>query len=192
MNNTLTDIISIDSMEETRLPIMSNTQWVVNSLTKTLPYFELAGYHLELQNHGAPSCPDISLNEEEASEIKPQAWLEIINSQEYWLYNYPGACVEAKYLGKKIPNLSQWMEMFASMPGDVETKIQVLNIPLVGCHSAGDGKVYGANLYADIWSSSARAHNAHFVFLERCGLKVYPRQANRASGKSLRFLSNQK
>ncbi len=82
---------------------------------KTRSYLKIAGYHLELSNHGAPNCPDILLNKKKASRAKPQAWSKDIEGQEHWFYNYPGACTEAAFLGKEIPSIDQWVEIFTSV-----------------------------------------------------------------------------
>jgi hypothetical protein len=85
------------------------------SSQESLPCFELAGHRLERYNHGTPNCPSIALNEKKASRTEPQAWSKEIDGQEQWFYNYPGACMEAKFLGKEVPTLDQWMEMFANL-----------------------------------------------------------------------------
>jgi hypothetical protein len=61
----------------------------VDILTQELPYFELAGYKLEKQNHGKPQCPDIKINEKNASQTKPQAWSKEIEGTIHWVYNFP-------------------------------------------------------------------------------------------------------
>ena len=54
-----------------------------------LPYFDIAGYHLEKENHGAPQCPDIARNAINIDRMKPQAWSLEIFGATHWLYNFP-------------------------------------------------------------------------------------------------------
>ena len=165
----------------------------VATLTETLPYLELAGYRLERQNHGAPQCPDIALNEQEASWTKPQAWSNEIDGQTCWYYNYPGACAEAKYLGKEIPTIEQWMEMLESVLGNDEEKAQALNAPLAGWRNAGYDEFYYVGGYAKFWSSSPGGDEyAHCAVLERGSADAYRGTGGRGRGVSLRFLSDKK
>lgn len=153
-------------------------------------YFELAGYWLEKQNHGAPECRDIAINEEEASWTKPQAWLQVIDGMEHWFYNYPGALAEAKYLGKVVPTIDQWIEMLGSVPGNTEEKAWALNIPLVGYRNADDGEFCGSGLYADFWSSSSGGkQSARCVVLKRGHADAIRGGWDYDYGVSLRFLS---
>ena len=79
----------LDETTKHTLSVSENIADKVSALSETLPYFDLAGHHLERQNHGSPKCPDIALNEGEASTTTPQAWLQEINGQECWFYNHP-------------------------------------------------------------------------------------------------------
>ena len=64
-------------------------------------------------------------------------------------------CAEAKFLGKEIPTIEQWIEMLASMPGNAEQKAQAINIPMIDCIDAADGLItdYDSGC-AYLWSSS--------------------------------------
>lgn len=116
-----------------------------DSLAEKLPYIEVAGYRLALQNHGEPMCPEIMRNEEKASETDPQAWSKEINWQTHWYYNYPGACAEARYLGKRIPTPQEWLEMMGAVEGSVIEKAKALNIPMVDHRDAHDNKFENDN-----------------------------------------------
>lgn len=160
-----------------------------------LPYFELAGHRLERYNHGTPNCPDIALNENErvASWTKPQAWSKEIDGQEHWFYNYPGTCAEAEFLGKEVPTIDQWMEMFASVEWDAVQKAEILNMPMAGYRNADDGKFYNAGDYAYVWSSSPKGDGyAHCAFLKRGNADAFRNWSFREFGMSLRFLADKK
>jgi len=68
---------------------LKQVQEQATTLTEELPYFELAGHKLEKQNHGTPQCPEIKINENNASRTKPQAWSKEIDSTTHWFYNFP-------------------------------------------------------------------------------------------------------
>jgi hypothetical protein len=160
---------------------------------EALPYFELAGHRLERRNHGAPNCPDIALNEKKASRTKPQAWSKEIDGQEHWFYNYPGACTEAKFLGREVPTIDQWIEMLASVEGDAVQKAQTLNIPMAGSRYAVGEKFYNAGVFADVWSSSPKGdEQAHYASLGRGDAGASRYWSDREYGMSLRFLSDKK
>ena len=161
------------------------------SIIESSSYFELAGHRLEKENHGAPQCSDIARNENEASRTKPQAWSKEIDGVEHWFYNYIGACAEAKFLGKEVPTIEQWMEMLESVPGNVVEKAEALNIPLAGCRNAFNGEFIDADVYADCWSSSPKsAEVAHCAVLDRGDSGAFRGWNSREHGLSLRFLSN--
>lgn len=60
-----------------------------DSVASVFNCFELAGFYLESGNHGAPNCPDISVNERSCSSTKPQAWSRERHGRIEWFYNYP-------------------------------------------------------------------------------------------------------
>lgn len=161
-------------------------------------YFEIIWHRLERQNHGAPECRDIALNEEKASKTKPQAWSQLIDGVEHWYYNYPGALKEAEFLGKKIPTIEEWMEMLASIPGTAEEKAEVLGISLAGYRNANTDGFSSADDYANLWSSSPDISSsspditgyAHCVFWVRGNPDANRNLSFREHGLSLRFLSD--
>ena len=158
---------------------------------ETPPYFKIAGYYLSRHNHGAPSCPDIAIGEQDASRTKPQAWSKNIDGQEHWFYNYPGACAEAKHLGKAIPTIDQWMEMFASIEGGAAQKANTLSIPMAGYRDAANGEFYSAGDYAYFWSSSPIGNvSAYWTVLARGDADAGRYWDGRVRGVSLRFLAD--
>lgn len=172
-------------------PIQDTTQSAVTDIIEPLPSLELAGYRLEPQNQGAPRCSDIALNERMASWTKPQAWLEIINGQPHWFYNYPGACAEAEFLGKKIPTIDQWTEMLAMVPGSAEEKAQRLNIPLVG-HRYPIGGKFSEPSFALLHSSSSKDEkNAYCITLEPGSKSARKNWGLYSRGLPLRLLSKE-
>lgn len=154
-------------------------------------YFEIAGYRLERENHGAPECHDIALNEQKASWTKPQAWSHEIDGKIYWYYNYPGAWEEANHLGKTIPTIEQWLEILASIPGSVEKKAQALNTTLIGWRSIDTGRFCNIGDYAHLWSSSPfGSEGIYYPAFERDNSNIKVEWSDRRYGMSLRFLSD--
>jgi hypothetical protein len=170
-------------------PLSKQVQDEATTLTEELPYFELAGYKLEKQNHGTPQCPDIKINEKNASRIEPQAWSKEIDGATHWFYNFLWAVAEAIYLGKKAPTIDEWMKMLASVNGSVEEKAKALGIPLSGFHDAKDGTFREEGDRAYLWSSpeDVLGNDAPYVFLPRGGSDHCGLWDNRGRGMSVRW-----
>lgn len=173
------------------LSIKDTTKSGVEALVETTPCFELAGYRLEKQNHGAPQSPEITPNKTNNLRTSPQAWSRVIDGQEHWYYNYSGATAEAVFLGKTIPTIEQWKKMVESVPGNAEEKAQALNIPMAGYRLTEQGDFYGSGSYADLLSSTPKGDDGiYFLILGRAFTEAGTDWCYRDYGLSLRFFAN--
>jgi len=185
--NLYTDILRI------LLPENDNSwvDWVLLNVTSAVDWIQQQAetinkvLELEQTNLWKPTCPDIEINPEEASETIPQAWENNWN----WYYNWEWAILEAKALGKKIPTKEEWDKIREPYWNDWKKMIIELNLPMLGFRSRNNGLYYyqGSNGY---YRSSSLSTTVAFYSLF-ISANVRPTDLNtRAGGFAVRCLKS--
>ena len=148
-------------------------------------FIEINWIKLETENLGRPQNPEIQINQQQASEIIPQAWENNWN----WYYNWEWAIQEAKYLWKTIPTKEQWEQICEPFWDDWEKLSKELWLTMAGYRNRSNGQYYYQSTNGYYWSSSPYSQYSYFASFSSGGGNI----ANynyRTLGFSVRCLKN--